>query len=64
MSALSSNLWQVNHGLNTRYVNLDVIVLVDGKYQTIWPKQVTLPDENSAVISFTTPQTGFVRIGG
>lgn len=61
--ALSSNTWTVQHNLFSKYVNLEVVVLMDGKYQTIWPKSVKLPDENTATVSFTSPMTGFVRVG-
>jgi hypothetical protein len=61
--ALSSNNWTVQHNLSSRYVNIDVIVLMDGKYQTIWPKSVSLPDANTATVIFSSPMTGFVRVG-
>ena len=61
--ALAGPLWQIQHNLNSKYVNIDVIVLMDGKYQTIWPKSIYLPDENTAMVVFTSPMTGFARIG-
>ena len=61
--ALSSTNWTVQHNLFSKYVNLEVIVLANGKYQTVWPQFVGLPDENTATITFSSPQTGFVRVG-
>lgn len=61
--ALASNHWVVQHALDSKFVNIDVVVFIDGKYQTILPKSVTLPDSNTAIVDFSNPMNGFARVG-
>lgn len=56
--------WVVTHNLGTPYVNIDVIVDNNGVLETILPKNITSQDDNTTVVTFSNPMTGFVRVKG
>ena len=57
----SSDTWVVNHNYGY-YPVTEVIVLLDGVYQTILPEDVVMNSENQLTITFTAPRAGFVRL--
>lgn len=54
--------WNVQHNLGQKYVNVDVILLIDGTLQTVIPQEVSLTDANNLVIKFSSPQIGEAKI--
>jgi hypothetical protein len=59
-----ATIWQINHNLNVKYVNIDVVVFLNNQYQTILPKNITCPDNNTTVVEFSSPMSGSARLGG
>lgn len=59
-----ATIWQISHNLNVPYVNIDVVVLLNNQYQTIYPKNITCPDPNNTIVEFSTPMIGYARLGG
>lgn len=56
--------WTITHNLNTTAVNIDVIILNNGVYEKILPNNIETQDNNTIVITFTTPCAGNARIVG
>lgn len=56
--------WQIVHNLNVKYVNIDVVVLLNNQYQTILPKNITMLDNSTTVVEFSSPMSGVARLGG
>jgi hypothetical protein len=60
----AASIWNIAHNLNAKYVNIDVVVLLNNQYQTILPKNITCPDNNTTVVEFSSPMSGTARLGG
>lgn len=59
----NSTTWTVNHNLGNKYV---IIQVYDLNYDEILPQNIDLFDNNTAVITFPTPESGtvVVTLGG
>jgi len=59
----NSTTWTVNHNLGNKYV---IIQVYDLNYDEILPQNIDLLDNNTAVITFPTPESGtvVVTLGG
>lgn len=57
----ASNQWTIEHGLNCK-PSVSVAVMYQGQEQTIIPNQISYPDNNTVVVSFTQPYTGTARL--
>ena len=52
----AATTWTINHNLNTRPLNVDV---VDGSYDLIITEDIRFPDTNTVEITFPNPQSGY-----
>lgn len=53
--------WTINHLLN-RYPMIETYVDYDGMVQKIIPAEVVYVNENTCVLQFTTPLSGFAIV--
>jgi hypothetical protein len=54
-----ADVWTITHGMDDMPV-ADISVNVNGVYMKAFPKSQTYPDNNTIVIEWTSPQTGYV----
>jgi hypothetical protein len=57
----AASTWTVVHNMYT-YPITDVYIMVNGEITKVYPS-VTFTDETTTTVTFTSPQTGFVRCG-
>lgn len=57
-----ADTWNIAHNLGKKFVNIDVVIVYDGAPQTVLPENITLTNENSAVVTFSSNQVGEARV--
>lgn len=57
-----SDTWIVNHNLESAIVAVECVVDHSGIREKILPHNVVIVDENQVVVTFTSSETGSVRI--
>lgn len=56
-----SATWTINHGFGTKVVT-EVAVINDGNKEIILPLNITAPDDNTIVITFSQSLSGTARV--
>lgn len=54
--------WTVNHNLNTPAPVCDVFVDLDGVLTKILPKNISVSNNNTLVVSWSSPRSGIVAV--
>jgi hypothetical protein len=57
----ASSTWTVNHNLG-RKPNVDVVIPHTGQSEVVLPLKIQVTSDNQVVITFTSAQTGIVRL--
>lgn len=57
----AASTWVVEHNMGT-YPITDVYIMLNSEITKVYPS-VTFTDENTTTVTFTSPQTGFVKCG-
>jgi hypothetical protein len=59
----SGTKWIIPHKLGSRYLAIDVFVpMGNGVYSKLMPEQTDIVDDNTVVVTFTSPTSGRARI--
>lgn len=57
-----SECWEITHNLNTDKIQVECWTEVGTEYIKILPLSINMQDQNTVVIEFTKPRTGFVKL--
>ena len=58
-----SNVWEINHNLNSNDLIFAAKAVINGQLKIIYPKKFVMVDENTVRLEFTKPYQGFLSIG-
>ena len=58
-----SNIWEINHNLNSTNIIFAAKAVINGQLKIIYPKKFTILDSNNVRLEFTNPQQGIIAIG-
>lgn len=56
--SVASDVWEIDHGLNTLQPAINVWIPVNGVYTAILPAEVRVIDSNHLRVTFSAPQVG------
>jgi hypothetical protein len=57
-----SSTWDVMHSLGSPFVNIDVMININGNLETILPQSIKSVTDNQIQVTFSSPYTGKARV--
>ena len=58
-----SNVWEINHNLNSKNLIFAAKAVINGQLKIIYPKKFIMLDDNTVRLEFTNPQQGRIALG-